>query len=127
MKIKNIRASFERTLTYLIVCSIVPKFKSPIITECSLYKGFRDPGTERDVGYCHHDFQTKCIGKIQFCGNPHALKGYLIKQGLGWEEKKRDDYRHPRKHVCGSKARTFPGSVVAHNDSALKEGTDAFP
>ena len=120
MKIKNIRASFQRTLEHLFEYSIVPKFKSPISKECLLYKDFQDPGTEGGAGFCHQGFQTKCIGKIRFCGNPDALKEHLDKQGLGWEKKKGDDYRHLKGHEYGSKARTFPGSIVAHIDSLPK-------
>jgi hypothetical protein len=106
VKNKDIRASFERTLTHLFECRIASKFKSPILKECHLYKGLRDYSAEGSADYCHRDFQTKCIGKIQFCRNPDALRKHLAKQGLGWEVKKSDDYHHLREYEDRSKTRT---------------------
>jgi len=57
--------------------------------ECLSFRNIensRNPGT---IGYCDLVKQTKCLGNVEFCKHPEALKKYLSERGLGWQSAKR--------------------------------------
>jgi len=120
VKNKDIKASFERTLLRLLGYNILPKLKRLTSRDCPLHKDLREASTGGAAGDCPLNFQTKCTGKIQSCGNPDALKDHLAKQGLGWNGKKGDNYRCLGGQERGSVANGFSGSIVDHIDRLPK-------
>ena len=66
----------------------MPKNDKHILTQCPYQRDSKkfDGG---NGGYCSFHRETPCIGEVQFCKKPEALKEYLSDRGLGWQRKKR--------------------------------------
>ena len=75
--IKNFKGVFGQ--------SAMLKGERKIPSQCSYYRGpegLNSGGTE----YCNLEDQEECMGEINSCQNPQALKKYLLTQGFGWKK-----------------------------------------
>jgi len=81
------------------VCSIFEKIFRPlfereetreserILRKCLFYQDPPGSNHEWGSGHCNLDKKTRCSGDFQLCQNPEALKKYLSRRRLGWQEK----------------------------------------
>lgn len=91
IKVKSVLALVEKSTTALFGRSILPKGKGRLLRQCLFYRDSVYSAGDGDTGCCDLDPLTKCMGKIQFCKNPNALRQYLSERGLGWRERKKDE------------------------------------
>jgi len=61
-----------------------------ILRQCSYYRGSEGPNIG-DIEHCTFEDQEACMGEINSCRNPEALRQYLLDQGLGWKKMKGGD------------------------------------